>query len=208
MLNREFDDLHVALPAKILKYNSEEMRADIQLLIKKDLGDNEVEMPPIIEVPVAHFKAGSFIIRPPYREGDVVQVLFNERAIDNLLVSNRPRSVEFKRRHSFDDAVIVGGFKTEREANYPAQNGEDFLIANLESGDKFILKKAGGVIVESNEVKLGSENAREKVAFKSDLEKLINELATHTHTGNNGAPTTTPLKPFTQPIGSTKVVVE
>ena len=196
MIDREIADLHVALPAKIVKYNAEEMRADIQLLAKQELGEEEVEMPLILEVPVSHFKAGSFIIRPAYSKGDVVQVLFNERAIDNLLVSNRPESVEFKRKHSFDDATIIGGLKTERESDYPSANQEDFLIYNTETEEKITIKKAGGI-------ELGEST------FKKIVTETFKELFNaHTHSSPAGGSTGPPATLMTDTHLSSIVEVE
>ncbi|WP_018250311.1 Gp138 family membrane-puncturing spike protein [Orenia marismortui] len=217
MLDKELEDIHIALPAKIQNYDPEKMIADIVVLAKKELGEEEVEIPPVLEVPVSHFKAGPFIIRPPYNRGDVVQVLFNERAIDNLLASNRAESPEFNRKHSLDDAIVIAGLKTERESSYPSDHQEDFLIYNRDTQEKAVLKKAGGAIlevndlvVESSDIKLGSKDASEALALLSELEDVINTFNKHTHTAPSGT-TGTPLKPISElemPSGTSKVVAE
>jgi len=140
MLNRKLDNLHVAIPARINKYDPQKMRAEITLLVKNR--DGEV-IPPILEVPVKHEKFGPFILRPGYKKGDVVQVLFNERALDKLLITGKPEDTVFRRRFSYDDAVIIGGLKIEQENKYPAEEPESFYVCNLEKKVKLYLNPDG-----------------------------------------------------------------
>lgn len=145
IVERELEELHVALPARILKYDPKKMIAEIEVLAKKKLGDKEEAIAPIVKVPVAHFNAGPFVIRPPYQKNDIVQVLFNERALDKLLISGEPEPVEYKRKHSLDDAVVIKGLKTESEADLPSANTEDLLLQNLDTDEKIFIKKDGGI---------------------------------------------------------------
>jgi hypothetical protein len=211
MIDRELEGLYVALPAKIQKYDPGKMRADVVLMAKEKLGDEEVINPPIVEVPVSHLKAGPFLIRPPYKKGDVVQVLFNEKAIDNLLVDNKPRPTELKRKHSLDDAVIISGFKTEREDDYPSEYQEDLLICNSETGEMAVLKKGGGavldindLVIESSDIKLGSTNASESLATKSELNDLKELTLNHAHPFTDVTPSG-PVSSVTQATTSEKV---
>jgi len=195
LVDQELNELHVALPAKIEEYDPEKMRVKVTLLAKKELEGEEVTIPPIVEVPIAHFNAGSFVIRPPYSKGDVVQVLFNERALDKLIITGDPESVEYTRTHSLDDAVVISGLKTEQEANLPSSNTEDFLIMNQDTNEKVIMKKAGNIILETtNLLKLGSDGASEGVLL-GDVVKAYLDGHTHPYTwghdpgsGNTGSP--------------------
>ncbi|MFW6002696.1 MAG: hypothetical protein ACOCQD_05085, partial [archaeon] len=60
MIEDRIGDIHVALPARIERYDHETMYATIVLLNKKKLGEEMVEIPPIVEVPVAHLNANMF----------------------------------------------------------------------------------------------------------------------------------------------------
>lgn len=145
LLNQKLKELHVALPAKIENYDPEKMIAEVTLLNRKELQGEEVTIPKIIEVPVAHFKAGSFIIRPPYKPGNIVQVLFNERALDKLLITGDPESVEYKRKHSLDDAVVIKGLKIEQENKYPAEEANSLYISHLLENNKIIIRDNGDI---------------------------------------------------------------
>lgn len=151
ILDQELNELHVALPAKIENYDPKKMIAEVTLLSKKKLGDKEVTIPKIIEAPVAHFNAGPFVIRPPYKKDDIVQVLFNERALDKLLITGEPESVKYKRKHSFDDAVIIKGLKKEQEDDLPEEELESLYICNLDKNVKLFINPDGTFRIANDE---------------------------------------------------------
>lgn len=150
LIDQELKELHVALPAKIENYDPETMIAEITLLSKKILNDEEVTIPKIIEVPVGHLNAGPFVIRPPYQKGDVVQVLFNERALDKLLITGDPESVKYKRKHAFDDAVVIKGLKAEQENKLNSNYGQDLLFENQEADSRIVMKVNGDLLIKTN----------------------------------------------------------
>jgi hypothetical protein len=68
---------------------------------------------------------------------------------------------------------------------------------------------SGGVTIKSSKISLG-DNAQEKLVLGTKLNNIVsqrndilsqwfNQLATHTHTGNLGAPTTPPIPPLVPP---------
>ena len=118
------------------------------MLNKKELEDEQVVIPPILKVPVAYMRAGGFIIRPPYQKGDVVVVVFGERAIDKLTITGEPEEVEFTRQHSYDDAIIVGGLQVEQADDMNSDFAKDLLIENREEDTRWVMKKDGTTFVE------------------------------------------------------------
>jgi hypothetical protein len=154
LIDNSLQDLHVALPAKIEKYDPQKMRAEVVPLAKKKLNDQEFEMPKILEVPVAHLNAGPFIIRPPYQKGDKVQILFNERALDNLLISGDPESTEYERKHSLDDAVVIKGLKTEQEADLPSEENDSLYLANIDTNSRVFIRKNGDIVANNEDNKV------------------------------------------------------
>ena len=120
------------------------------MLNKKELEDEQVVIPPILKVPVAYMRAGGFIIRPPYQKGDVVVVVFGERAIDKLTITGEPEEVEFTRQHSYDDAIIVGGLQVEQADDMNSDFADDLLIENQESDSRIVMKKNGDLLIEVN----------------------------------------------------------
>ena len=201
MFNDAISQVHTALPARILTFDAENMRAKIELLLKDEDGD---VIPPILNCPVGFLNAGGFIIRPPFEKGDTVQVLFNEKAIDKLIISGKAESVDSKRVFSLDDATIVTGLKMQSTAKLPSENTGDLLISNTEVNSKIILKKNGDIVIESDgSVFLGSESATEGAALGNQLKTWLDA---HVHpdpvSGSTGPPT------ILSPSPSTKVKVE
>lgn len=145
----KINDIHVSLPAKIESYDAQKLKAKVTLLQKKELDGEKVTIPPIIECPVKVFRAGSFIIRPPYKKGDTVQVVFSESALDKILITGNPEDPQLKRKHSLDDAIVVGGLKPEQDADEPSENVTDLYIANKENKAKIVINENGDIIADN-----------------------------------------------------------
>lgn len=149
MINNAVSDIHTSLPAKINKYDAKKMRAEITLLSKQNLEGGMVEIPPVLEVPVGFTKAGNFIIRPPYKKGDVVVVVFSEKAIDKLLISGKPENAKYKRKHSIDDAIIVNSLQLESENDLNSSYTDDLLIENQVNDSRIVMKANGDLLIET-----------------------------------------------------------
>lgn len=107
--------INTAMPCKVLSYDEIECTAKIQPLYKaKEVGHDPSLLPPIEGVPVLKQKykvsggaAQEFL--PVLNIGDIVLVVFCQRAIDDALegkIVDNPGS----RMFSLIDAVIVGVF--------------------------------------------------------------------------------------------------
>lgn len=149
IVNDKISDIHTVLPAKIEKYDTEKMRARIVLLAKVELEGEMVEAPPIIEVPVSFLKAGPFVIRPPYQKEDPVLVAFSEKAHDKLLIRSESTDPKFKRMHSFDDAIVIGGLQLEQDTDLNNDYGSDLLIENQEEDTRWVMKADGTTLFEN-----------------------------------------------------------
>jgi hypothetical protein len=150
MINDAVSDIHTSLPAKINKYDAEKMRAEITLISKQNLEGEMVEIPPVLEVPVGFMKAGKFIIRPPFQKGDVVVVVFSEKAIDQLLISGKSEEVKYTRMHSIDDAIIVNSLQLESESDLNSSYTSDLLIENQEANSRIVMKNNGDLLAETS----------------------------------------------------------
>lgn len=121
--------IHTMAPAKVVKYDENKQRADIQLLFMTVYADGTKEPYRLLEdVPVMfqRFKLNKgqpftaiingvtqtvqieqdLVYTPFLRAGDIVVVGFAERALDNL--TNKPFDPEFHRTHSVQDAIVLG----------------------------------------------------------------------------------------------------
>ena len=75
---------------------------------------------------------------------------------------------------------------------------DNIRIQNENSGASVTLKSNGDIVIHSKEdIKIGSDDATEPVVLgerlKSVLETLIDQIVSHTHIGNMGAPTSPPV---------------
>ncbi|WP_341320819.1 Gp138 family membrane-puncturing spike protein [Solibacillus sp. FSL H8-0523] len=107
--------INTAMPCKVLSFDEATCTAKIQPLFKtKEFNKEPLALAPIEDVPVLYqrFKMHntSEIIEfyPHLQAGDVVQVVFNQRAIDDA--QNGSIVYPGARMFSVHDAVIVGVF--------------------------------------------------------------------------------------------------
>ncbi|WP_346235738.1 Gp138 family membrane-puncturing spike protein [Lysinibacillus telephonicus] len=108
-------NINTAMPAMILSYNETTCTAKIQPLFKvKEVGKEPVSLPAIEGVPVLKqkFRVNGGAVQtytPVYSEGEVVYVVFSQRALDEAQKGNNvfPGT---SRMFSIHDAVIVGLF--------------------------------------------------------------------------------------------------
>ncbi len=127
MIEEQMLNLHTAMPCKVLSFNESEKTAKIQPLYKyKERNQEPITRAPIEGVPVLYqrFKTvdtratseeplqytDEEVIRefiPILNPGDVVMVVFSERALDDVMGG----SVAYPsahRHHNLHDAVIIG----------------------------------------------------------------------------------------------------
>jgi len=147
--NDKINDVHVSLPAKIKKFYPKKLRADIILLNKKEMDDEFVEIPPIIDCPVRTLKTGSFVIRPPYQKDDVVQVVFSEKALDNLLITGKSEEIELDRHHSLDDAIVIGGLQLDNDSELTGEHLNDLYIANINNNCELSMTESGSIEIDN-----------------------------------------------------------
>lgn len=103
-------NLHTAMPCKVISFNGSE--ATVQPLFMRIDKEGAKPYAPILSVPCTkqRFKVNGGLpqlYEPVYQPGDKVYVVFSERALDNVL-SGKIADPQFNRRHSIEDAVIVG----------------------------------------------------------------------------------------------------
>jgi len=120
-------NLHTAMPCKVLSFNKQENKAKIQpLFMYKERNKEPVKRAPIEDVPVVFQRyktvdtraiseepleySDEEVIRdfiPVLYQGDVVLVVFSQRALDDVLQGDVAFPSQ-KRHHSLNDAVIIG----------------------------------------------------------------------------------------------------
>jgi len=112
--NKLISDVHVCLPAEILKYDADTMLCSAQPLIQRrfEKSDSAIKYPVINKVPVVFPRTATAMIRLPVTIGDIVMLVFADHEISNWVNSNGT-SVEYldKRYHHINDCfAIIGGY--------------------------------------------------------------------------------------------------
>lgn len=130
---------------KIETFNPATMKANVVPLVKNEDGNK----PMLIEVPVSFMKAGPFVIRPPYQSGDIVLLVFADEDIDNVLLSGNISNPNSMRKHSLDDAIVIGGIMPFT-TTLPGEHGNDLVIAKDDFTAKIVVKENGEILIESD----------------------------------------------------------
>lgn len=183
--------------AKIEKFDGTTMRADVIPLVRMKNKDGKLEdVSMLIEVPVSFLKAGPFLIRPPYKSGDIVIVIFADNDIENVLLSGDTSNPNSTRKHSLDDAIIVGSIMPFT-TTLPGEHLDDLIIANKDFTTKIVLKENGEVIIQGGNVFLGNESATEGIPLGDTLKTWLDG---HTHGGS------APTSPSPSPSEVIKVI--
>lgn len=120
-IRAELLDLHVALPARVEKYDKNTQKANVKPLLRKRYKSDgmEIEMPIIPGVPVQHPSAngGKAFIHLPIKKGDLGTAIFCDRSIDRWLAGDgRIVTPDDPRHHDLSDAIFIPGVLPFSEA--------------------------------------------------------------------------------------------
>jgi len=153
-LEARLERVHTWLPAKIVSFDPEKLRATVQPTINKVMGpdgkETKLPFPLLFLVPVDCIKTEYFLIRPPYAKDDPVTVGFYERSVEEILEDLELRDPYFTRKHHLKDAIVVQGRMTEKEGKKkPAPKcwADELIILNREKTGSCIRMLPGGDIV-------------------------------------------------------------
>lgn len=113
-LSERLNNVHVALPAKVVSYDAAQNKISAQPLINQhyvdsDGNDQSTPLPIVNEIPVIFPGSDGARIRFPITVGDTVLLIFCSASIDRWLVRGDQVDPEFDRRHDLNDAVAIPG---------------------------------------------------------------------------------------------------
>lgn len=97
------------LPARVVAYNDQTNRADVQPLVMMGTTDGlKVPRQPVRGIPTLRLGGGGFFLRFPLRPGDFGWIKANDRDISLILQSQGGEDwPNTERLHSFSDAVFI-----------------------------------------------------------------------------------------------------
>lgn len=143
-------DINTATVGEIIKFDEKKMKADVQPLIR-DADGQTLSM--LVEVPVSLMRTNGFIIQAPYKPGDLVVIIFADRDMYNFLLSGSQSTPDSVRKHSLDDAIVIGSilpFTEELTDEYP----DDLVIGREDEKSLIILKEDGSIEIKTEKIKI------------------------------------------------------
>lgn len=145
--------MFTATLARIIKIDFEYMRCDVQPLY-----DDEAK--PIVDVPFGFMQNDDYVVRFPYKKGDVVFIVFCKEDMAPVLFEDGNREMAATEQFRQDDAFVIGGlhFFTKPITTIPKTHDESFLICRKDFKSRIELTKEGKIIVGTNEdIELNTE---------------------------------------------------
>jgi len=141
------------LPAKVIEYDREENRVQVQLLITLITTDgSQVPRPQIASLPVILLGGGGYFLGFPLAPGDLGWVMANDRDISIFLQSYAQSPPNTERVKSFSDGIFIPDIMT----GYTIDGVDDnnFIIQNKAGTEKITIGAAGIKVQSAVEVKV------------------------------------------------------
>jgi hypothetical protein len=126
--------------ARIERFDPVLMQADVTPLYADDV-------PMVLNVPVQSLQSANFIIRVPYKKGDIVGLAYSQRDIDPVMYGGGDASV---RKLAIDDAIVTGGIRPYTQPLLKTDHPDDLIIALRNNFDaKIVLRPDGSILIEA-----------------------------------------------------------
>jgi hypothetical protein len=173
------EDVHTAIPAKVVRYDAAKQLVDVQPLVKLAHEDEEgnrvaASLPVVCNCPVAYPGGGGFTVTFPLNVGDLGMLVFTESSLDKWQERGDEVDPTFDHRFSLADGFFIPGV---RPSSKPRQTNP---------GTAIIVGQDGGTF----------QGAALGATLQSFLNSLKSYLDGHTHTsGGSGSPTSPPVSP-------------
>ena len=138
--------MFTATLARIIKVDFEYMRCDVQPLY-----DDEAK--PIADVPFGFMQNDNYVVRFPYKKGDVVFIVFCKEDMAPVLFEDGNREMAAEEQFRQDDAFVVGGlhFFTKPITTIPGAHDESLLICRKDFKSRIEFTQEGKIIIGTNE---------------------------------------------------------
>lgn len=198
MIDDSLNELHTSLACKITSINHGAGTCTVQPLAKRELCQQKIDYPPLIDVRLDFLKFGSWSFQIPRKVGDIVWVGFSETALSD------ETSLE---RFSLNEPYIIGSCESGYEANSDdiILQGAGTRIEIKGNGDITILAGSkqttitsnvtlnGNLTINGNTTQTGNVSITGGVTATEDVQGAGKSLKEHTHTYKPGdqSPTST-----------------
>ncbi len=196
---------HTVTVGVVQAYDAARQTVTVQPAIRKRFANGETaSFPTLVEVPVAHYQAGGFVIHAAPVAGDPCLLLFSERSIDEWLIAGGDDvTAQDPRRFDLQDAVALLGLSPyNNPIPAAARPASAITIATRDGATRVEVRSSGVVTITAGEVRLGGDAAT-PLAVASPTQTGLNQLyaavaAVYTW-GATVTPPLPPLAPFPAP---------
>jgi hypothetical protein len=185
MIDDSLNEVHTSLACKITSINHGAGTCTVQPLAKRELCQQKINYPPLIDVRLDFLKFGGWSFQIPRKVGDIVWVGFSETALSD------ETSLE---RFSLNEPYIIGSCESGYEAN-----SDDIILQGARTrieikgnGDITILAGSNETTITSN-VTLngdltinGDTTQKGSITATGDVQGAGKSLKDHTHSYNPG----------------------
>ena len=131
MIDDSLNELHTSLACKITSVNHSAGTCTVQPLAKRELCQQKIDYPPLIDVRLDFLKFGGWSFQIPRKVGDIVWVGFSETALSD------ETSLE---RFSLNEPYIIGSCESGYEAN-----SDDIILQG--AGTRIEIKGNGDITI-------------------------------------------------------------
>lgn len=198
MIDDSLNELHTSLACKITSVNHSAGTCTVQPLAKRELCQQMINYPPLIDVRLDFLKFGGWSFQIPRKVGDIVWVGFSETALSD------ETSLE---RFSLNEPYIIGSCESGFEANSDdiILQGAGTRIEIKGNGDITILAGSnettitsnitlnGNLTINGNTTQTGTVTVNGSIGASGDVTGKGISLDKHTHNYRPGdqSPTST-----------------
>lgn len=192
-------DVSTSVPGHILSFDPQTQLAQVQIgIVRVDVRGQSFTPPPLIEVPV-YFAGGKWVVEYQIDPLDEGVLLFSQRCIDGWLTTGGVAENPIMRFHDMNDAFFLPGIRSLN--NVVTDFANDGIRIRNADGSHYVWIKGDGTIVRTNGngtdtmLPNGTVNINGVTIDPNGVVTLPNGvvLNTHVHTGNLGAPTSSPI---------------
>ena len=161
--------MHTAIPGRVVKYDAATQKAWVQPVVKgiSPVDGSSVKMPQLPSMPVVFPQGGGFSITWPLKPGDTVLVIFSEQAMAQWLISgNDDAEPEHPWRFELTDGIVLAGMRPF-VGSLTSPSDTEMKLGLEDETAQIVINVDGGVVVKSDDVRLGSAAASDFVALSS-----------------------------------------
>lgn len=146
-IRTEQADFYTALPARVISFNGHTVTCEV-MINRIDEKGKDLEIPPLVDVPVQFPRGGGFCVTVPISSGDEGLVVFSSRCIDGWYQSGGKGKPLDNRVNDLSDGFFIPG------VNSVPNKIPDFFgggaSMQTDDGSTFIRLTAGKILIKGD----------------------------------------------------------